>query len=62
MKYLVKFNCNDGVAFETNSRDSKKIVRDYGIEIVRIYNKSGKCVSAAQRDVNNHIYNIYWGE
>lgn len=58
MRYLVKFNYNDSVAFETNSRDSKKVVRDYGVEIARIYNKSGKCVSAARRSANDKIFNL----
>lgn len=61
MKYLVKFNYNNSVAFETNSRDSKKVVRDYGIEIARIYNKSGKCVSAARRGENDKIFNLESG-
>ena len=61
MKYQVKFGCNETVAFETNSRDSKKILRDYGVEIVRIYNKSGKCISAARRDANDKIFNLESG-
>lgn len=59
MKYIVKFNHIDNEPkLETNSRDSKRFVRNYGVNRVYICNKSGRVISAAERDANNNIYNI----
>lgn len=58
MKYIITLS--SGATIKSNSRDSKKFVRDYGVNRAIVCNKSGKVISAAERDANNHIYNIIW--
>ena len=61
MTYYVKLNSeHNGIYCTTNSRDSKKIVRDTGAGSAIIYNKSGRVVSAAARDANDKIFNTFY--
>lgn len=51
----------NGIHGETNSRDSKKLVREFGCDEAYVVNKSGRVISAAARDVNENIYNTSYG-
>lgn len=59
--YYILGDTHNGIRGETNSRDSKRLVREFGCDEAYVVNKSGRVISAAARDVNENIYNTFCG-
>lgn len=59
--YYILGNTRNGIRGETNSRDSKRLVREFGCDEAYVVNKSGRVISAAARDVHERIFNIFYG-
>ena len=57
MKY--RFVINEGMnIYESDSRDSKKHLRDHGGETCKVFDRSGRVVSAATRGGDGKISNV----
>lgn len=59
--YYILGDYNNSIRGETNSRDSKRLVREFGVDAAYVVNKSGRVISSAARDVNENIYNTFFG-
>lgn len=59
--YYILGNYNNAIRGETNSRDSKRLVREFGVDAAYVVNKSGRVISSAARDVNENVYNTFFG-